>query len=721
MSMLGFFRKRQKLIFVIMVVLMVSFLVGAQGLSGLFGDKQGKEIIGQTKDTKYTLNMRSQANNDLGLLQMILPGFGQNSEQGFAFQVLYRVAPSQDSVSLAYMLLLGEAKEAGYTVTDSEIQQAIDQMRNRGFDYDGLAGSLRQNRGMTTSELNGVLARWLMVFKNYQASNVLVPPSQTQVLNLFRDLNEKMNLSVAKLSADVFLDKVAQAEPTEAQINELFDKYKNRTAGQFGGFDSFDFGYLYQPAVKLAYIFVNQTAIERAVVPSMEDVQDYYNEHKYELQDAAGKVKSFTDAKSDIIKILAPQAGQAKFAQVIEDIERAVNEATLANKETGIDGKTFDEIVAKFTIPADDLLSRKIPIVAIDKQPLEEAIRTLGELVNPRLSAICFPWGKFEKITIDPTVKVSLAGRNMTVAEALDKIAAQIPDMPKLQWACFPGIDSVIFPVSGIRLFPVTAGQTGLETAKQLKENSLIANAASQEQRAWLLQLVMNAQAINPAGTLKVGQQGPIATLVPGGDYSGQLIWLLADAQPAKSPEEITPEIKKDIVRDWKLTQAYDLAVKATENVKTADEMQAFVKTQKLTPVETGIFARREQDQYGSGFFQLTQLPMLEFSDGAVDAYFIDEAFKALAPKDINKPYEKLSAEAVVLPVKCEEAIYLARRTDFLPATQQDFEKAKNDLINPMLGKQRAMSCMEWFVLDNILERTGFTEEREGTLLPAKK
>ncbi|NBB95773.1 MAG: hypothetical protein GVY16_08535, partial [Planctomycetes bacterium] len=49
MSMLGFFRKRQKLIFVIMVVLMVAFLVGMQGFEMLFGSGGADVTMAETE------------------------------------------------------------------------------------------------------------------------------------------------------------------------------------------------------------------------------------------------------------------------------------------------------------------------------------------------------------------------------------------------------------------------------------------------------------------------------------------------------------------------------------------------------------------------------------------------------------------------------------------------------------------------------------------------
>ena len=376
---------------------MVSFLIGFQGFSMLFDKKPGKETVGKAGKKDYTRNMYLQAGNDLTLLQMILPGFGQSSEQGLAFQAMYMAAPSRDNVSTAYMLLQGEAKAGGYTITEGEIDQAIANMTNRGFDFEGLAARLRQNQGITLQSLKAVLGRWLVVFKCYRASNVLVPPSRVQLLNLFRDLNEKIELTTAKLSADSFLDKVAKAQPTEEQIKELFEKYKNRSAGQFSGFDSFTFGYLQEPKVQLAYLFLNQAAIERASVPPLDDIQDYYNDNKDSLLDNAGKPKSFTDAKKEIIKTLAPQAGQAKFQQVLDDVQRALRETKLANKDAGVDAKTLEEIAAKFTVPADELLERKIPLVAIENQPLEDAMITLSETGQTQPDCDLLPVGQIRK------------------------------------------------------------------------------------------------------------------------------------------------------------------------------------------------------------------------------------------------------------------------------------------------------------------------------------
>ncbi len=723
MSMLGFFRKRQKLIFIIMVVLMVSFLIGFQGFSMLFSKKPGKETIGQTPDEKFSLDMLRQARGDLEILRLLMPGFGMSSAQGLAFQAMHMASRSQEQVSLAYMLLQAEAGLADRGITEGEVDDAIAQMTNRGFDYEGLAGNLRQNRGMPEKTLRGILARWLGVFKNYEASSVIVPPSQAELLNLFRDLNEKMNLSVVKLPAESLLDKFAQAKPTDAQAQAQFDKYKNRLPGRFSGFDSFDFGYLQPPRVAIAYLFVNQTAVQRATKVPLEDIQDFYNNNQAQFTEESGQVKTFADARSEIIEKLAPQASAVKFQQILEEVRQALSQArTAEGTKTG--GKIFDEIVAKYTIPATELLLRKIPVVAIEQQPLQEAIATLAELVSPRLTAICFPWGKFDSLTIDPKIKVSLIGRNLTVAEALAKLAGQIPGLPKLQWACFPGLDGVVFPVAGVRLFPLTAQQSDLLPLEQLRKNKLLASAASREQRAWLLQMAMQVDAMNLDQTqgkgkskLKLRQLGPVATVWTQEGLSGQVLWMVTDAKPAHSPAEISPEIHKQISRDWQLAQAFDEAVKQTQAIKTAEQMQALVKARKLTPVETGLVARRMRSNYGGGMFRNTSLPMLKFSDGVVDMYFLGKAFDALAPKNPNKPYEKNSAQAMVLPLKSQRGIYLARRTDFLPAMEQKFEQEKSSLILPLRQSQYIMTLRDWFTLGKIVERTGFVEEHAGMFL----
>ena len=65
---LGFFRRRQKLIFILMVVLMVSFLVGVQGFTALFKENPGEFVVGKADGFEITTGDLQAARADLGQL-----------------------------------------------------------------------------------------------------------------------------------------------------------------------------------------------------------------------------------------------------------------------------------------------------------------------------------------------------------------------------------------------------------------------------------------------------------------------------------------------------------------------------------------------------------------------------------------------------------------------------------------------------------------------------
>ncbi len=726
---LGFFRKRQKLIFIIMVALMVSFLIGYQGLSMLLQKNPDKQEYGKTSDYKVTLGMLRSARSDLELLRMMVPGFGERSERALAYQMMVMGAAREDDLPLSYMLLLKQAGQDGFDVSPAEVDRLIKVMKSNGFPYDSIATDLRQNQGRPEKYIRGVLGRWLIIFKAYRASIISFPPSREELVRLFRDVTEQIDLQVVKIPGESFLEKIGS--PSEEQIEEQFERYKNRAPGAFSGVNEFSFGYLYPAQVKLAYLFVDRAAIERAAAPTFEEVQDYYNEHRAELvkktpieptsskaekngekkDDKSVSVKiepmSFTEARPEIIELLKPQAAQAKFQDTIDRVQGMVRISEPSKDPDASEWKVFEEIVKKLTLPADNLLNRRIPVVAIEKLPLKEAMTKLADSVSPKLSAICFPWGEHGEINIPPETKVTLIGWDMTVAEALEKIAAQIPNLPKLRWGCFEGIDNCIFPIEGIRFFPITAGRTGLESQEELIENALISKCFSPRLRISLLQRAMQVDPIVPQSKFKIGMDEPIMTVWRDGD-SGQLLWRVIDAQAPKSPEEITDAIRKKVIDDWKLAQGFKLARQQAEKIKSAEDLKKYAEKHKNETLESGMFSRRVHFAYEGGYFQPARVPKMKFVNPAVDSYFIYEAFAALAPKDLDASYPKESQKVIVAPLACEEYVAVGRRINYLPAMEEGFELEKRNLTAYLERDRYARAVREWFSLSGIKERTQF-------------
>jgi hypothetical protein len=372
----------------------------------------------------------------------------------------------------------------------------------------------------------------------------------------------------------------------------------------------------------------------------------------------------------------------------------------------------YPDAVAKLTLPADDLLARKVPVLAANKQPLRKVIEQLAQQTNPKISAICFPYGQHDKVKIDPEQEITINVGNVTVGEALEIIAAQIKNMPKLTWGTCDGFDNVLFPTGGVRMFPITAHATGLDTRQQINDDPLLGKCFSQQPPAMLAQLAMQVDVIEPTSKFTLGQDGP-ALRVWDPDNGGAILWRVIDAQAPRSPETITPELRKQIVHDWKLQKAFPAAKTKAESIKNVADMQAYIKARKCKTIDTGMFARKtERNLRGIFSLQPTRLTLLNLASPAVDIEVVKQAFATLAPKNLSADYPKESKNVLVLPLPCEGYVLVARRIDFEPAEKKTFEEDKAALIQFLQQQQAAQGILLWFEPDNVKKRTGFVEKK---------
>jgi hypothetical protein len=338
---------------------------------------------------------------------------------------------------VAYAVLLEQARKDGFGVVAPEIEREIQDMKANGLDYDGLAARLRQNQELPEKQLRGVLGRWLIVFKAFEANQTIIPPSREELTRLFQDVAEKINLRAVKISAEAFVGEVK--DPTDEEIQKQFEAYRNLPAGRFTGLKNFSFGYLEPAKVELAYLFIRQSAIEQASTPDDQNVTDYINANKDELAqavaEAAGAASQPTSApapttpeaiRAAAVAKLREQAAKAKFTELLDRVLQIVREEAPSPESRPAD--VYAQAVAQLTGSAEELLGRKALILAIDQQPLDKALEMLADAAQG-VQAICFPRGRYE--TIDLTAKkVSLFATNLTVGEALEKLLGQVPDLP---------------------------------------------------------------------------------------------------------------------------------------------------------------------------------------------------------------------------------------------------------------------------------------------------
>ncbi|RPI64181.1 MAG: hypothetical protein EHM48_01255, partial [Planctomycetaceae bacterium] len=129
---LGFFRRNQKFVLILMVVLMVSFLVSYQGMQALMDPNRGGKTYGTSKVGDITNNQVQQAQTNLTILSKVAPltdaglrymyGFPIAIPGGLEYASITITGDRrQDNSAVAFALLVKEAKDRGIKVTDQDI------------------------------------------------------------------------------------------------------------------------------------------------------------------------------------------------------------------------------------------------------------------------------------------------------------------------------------------------------------------------------------------------------------------------------------------------------------------------------------------------------------------------------------------------------------------------------------------------------------------------
>lgn len=753
MSLLGFFRKRQKMIFWIMVLLMISFLVGFQGISMLFeGDPTG-ETIATTRFGEITLRDQARAENDLAVMGQIMPGLDPFGLEAMVYTSLVGRMASDNDGALGYTLLLEDARHAGIDVSEAQIDQKIETLRD-GFaskevDFTSYVTRLAKERGVTMNDIRATLGRFMILGKQFQANASIVPPSDDQLRRVYRDLNEKMKLKVLRYSAYDFLGRVDG--PTQEQMLAHFEIYKNRQAGEFSGVEEFPFGYLVPAKVKLSYLVVDRKAVERGTAPGEEEIAEYLRQHGENMTktfpapsadtedpDAEQATKQVPmtqmEKRREAKKQLQGQLAEQKFQNLLDRVQRDVNKILLAaDDEQQVNDTTvnaYAQVAASYLRPADDLLARKVPLLVIQDQAggpttLEQAVTILAEAAQPSLQAIVFPFGRHEAVNIDPEVKVQLVAHNLTVGEALAKLTEQIPDLPPLDWSAVENFNGVLFPSGGVEFLPLRAETTELLSRDELDASDLLGEAyvmigdQRRPQMYPLSMLAFNVTAFNADSDFAVGEPGPAMRL--GGYYRpkmGEVLWRVVATEQAHAPESLDA-VREAVVKDWKLAQAFQLASQEAASVDSLEswtQHAASVSAEgeptapKPTILETELLARRTQRRQRGGLTP-TMVAAMNFTDPAVDAYFLDETFSILQP-DLDGDYGPQSDSIAHLNLPSELAATVSRRVDYRPALQSGFTLQKPSLL--MMAAQNEYSTVmeEWFDIQNIKTRTGFAYKK---------
>lgn len=330
--MLKFFRIYQKYILAIgAVILMIAFLI-PQATQMLTPSRAGM-VIGRVDGEKFRQGDIETAAAEMQVLSAINP--------------LTTLLYDQDPTTWA--LAVREAERLGLSAGPAEVAQLLATLQVDDAAQHRLAASMHTNvafvrnamrhwimvetyRGLALGEtrttplerLTGAMqiaqsygAQAFPQMANYLGQPRLSAPILTRVI-----VDQESSVSGKLLVVPADKAVTDAPEPTEAELQALFEQHKDRFPGGESGL-----GYRIEPRVKLEYLSIPYEAVLNTVDADEVEAIALYERDPSRFKDAAGKTRDYAAARQDVVKQLRDDKAQAKIDLMVRRARAILQEA----------------------------------------------------------------------------------------------------------------------------------------------------------------------------------------------------------------------------------------------------------------------------------------------------------------------------------------------------------------------------------------------------------
>jgi len=416
MSLVRWFRKNNKKIMAVVVIVLLIGFVGGSYISSLAQRKSsglGKTVALFADDKKITNYDLAMGHRELEVLRMlrteaILRSMGVPlfrtpdfravmlgellfSERSLSPQVIrvikqtirtnqYRISEKQlndiytgksAGSNLYWLLLKKEAELAGIAIPKEQskniLADAIPQLA-QGLTYSQLISSIMNRQGIAEDEILGIFGNLLAVLEYARVVCASEDITNSQIMHDISPKNELVDVEFVRMDSSVFA--ADQSQPDREQLIKHFDKHKEYFSGDLSEQNPYGFGYKLPDRISLEHIIVKLDDISKIVTkPTQEDTEDYYqkNREKFTVevpQDpnnpnslATTRIRSY----AEVANILSRQLLQNKIRSKAEMILQEAKTLT----ETGFEdidddpgilsSEEFKEIAGDYKSAADEL------------------------------------------------------------------------------------------------------------------------------------------------------------------------------------------------------------------------------------------------------------------------------------------------------------------------------------------------------------------------------
>ena len=180
-----------------------------------------------------------------------------------------------------WLLLKREAKQVGIRFSNEDAGRQLGVVIPSLFDgttYSQLVGWVVNQRGIAEEEILGAFSELLAVLAYARivcsSENVTTP----QMMQAVSWEGETIDVNLVRFDSAVFADD--QAEPTQRELTEHFEKFKRYFAGEVSEENPYGFGYKQRDGVQLEYIVVMLDDVAATVSPpTQRETEEYYQRY----------------------------------------------------------------------------------------------------------------------------------------------------------------------------------------------------------------------------------------------------------------------------------------------------------------------------------------------------------------------------------------------------------------------------------------------------------
>jgi len=435
MSLVRWFRKNNKKIMAIVVIVLLIGFIGGSYISRL-GQRRstglGKTVASFADGKKITNYDLAMANRELEVLRIlrtedILVSMGVPlfraldlravmlrellfSERSLSPQLImaikqsirtneYRISEKQlndiytgksAGSNLYWFLLKKEAEFAGITISNEQTKKlltdAIPQL-TQSITYSQLINSIMKQQGIAEDEILEIFGKLLGVLEYARIVCGSEDITNSQIMHNISRENELVDVEFVRIGSSLFADD--QNAPDMEQLIQQFDRYKETFSGDLSEENPYGFGYKLPDRVAFEYIVIRLDDVSEIVTkPTQEEAEEYYQKNIEKFATPAPldpndpnspetqRIRSYAEVANIILAQLLRDKIRTRAEMILQEA-RTLTEAGFEDIDDDpgtFSSEQFKEVAGDYKTAADELSQKYNLKVYSDRTGLLSAI-----------------------------------------------------------------------------------------------------------------------------------------------------------------------------------------------------------------------------------------------------------------------------------------------------------------------------------------------------------